>query len=55
MYGHMWLCSVVAREASREARGRGFKSHGAYNVAILREKCRDLRPKIFFPIYFDYF
>jgi hypothetical protein len=23
--GHMWLCSVVAREASREARGWEFK------------------------------
>jgi hypothetical protein len=22
-YGHMWLCSVLAREASREVRGWG--------------------------------
>jgi hypothetical protein len=39
-HGHMWLCSVVAREASHEARSRGFRSHGARNVAILREKCQ---------------
>jgi hypothetical protein len=26
-YGHMWLCSVVAREALLEARGWVFKSH----------------------------
>jgi hypothetical protein len=33
--GHMWLCSVVAKEASREARGWGFA-----------RKCRDLRLRV---------
>jgi hypothetical protein len=42
-YGHMWLCSVVARAALRKAKGLGFQPHGARSVTILREKCRDLR------------
>jgi hypothetical protein len=29
-YGHMWLCSVVIREASHKARGYGFKSRGGF-------------------------
>jgi hypothetical protein len=37
-YEHMWLCSVVAREASREARGCGFQPYEVRSVAILREK-----------------
>jgi hypothetical protein len=45
-YGHMWLYSVVAREASREAKCREFKSHGTRSVTILREKYRDLRRRV---------